>query len=100
MSADAVQGSYPIIFRHKADAEFKSHDDIVPESDLVLDYQEVPFIHSRLYLKTAVERISVSDDHSILAATLDIGNTEVLTGIVKDMTTGKINAGIKIENVC
>jgi hypothetical protein len=99
LSEDSVQNSYPVIFRHKADAAFKSHDEILPSSDLVIDYQEIPFIHSRLYLKTAVERISVSDDHSLLAATLDIGNTEVLTGIVKDMSTGKINAGVKIENV-
>jgi hypothetical protein len=32
-----------------------------------------------------VDKIKMNDDHSLIAFTIDIGNTEVLTGGIKDM---------------
>jgi len=49
---------------------------------------------------TSCEKMSMNDDHSLIAFTLDIGNTEVLTGVIKDMNTGSILSGIKLDNVC
>ncbi len=40
----------------------------------------------------------MSDDHNIVGFTIDIGNTEILTGGFKDMTTGKI-LSTKLERV-
>ena len=41
----------------------------------------------------------MNDDHSLIAFTLDIGNTERLTGGIKDMKTGQIMPNIKLENI-
>lgn len=32
--------------------------------------------------------MKINDDHTLIGFTLDIGNTEKLTGGIKDMTTG------------
>jgi len=41
----------------------------------------------------------MNDDHSLVAFTLDIGNTEVLTGAVKDMNTGQLLPGVKLDRI-
>lgn len=41
----------------------------------------------------------MNDDHSMVAFTLDIGNTEILTGGLKDMQTGEILRNIKLEHI-
>lgn len=57
-------------------------------SEKVIDLEENPFINSRNLRKTILSKFAMSDDHSMVAMTLDIGNTEKLTGFVKDMKTG------------
>lgn len=49
-------------------------------------------------LTTVIDKIKMNEDHSMVAFTLDIGNTEVLTGGVKDMHTGKVHP-LQLENV-
>lgn len=41
----------------------------------------------------------MNDDHSMVAFTLDIGNTEKITGGIKDMQTGEILMNIKLEGI-
>jgi hypothetical protein len=41
----------------------------------------------------------MNDDHSMIAFTLDIGNTEKLTAGIKDMQTNEILRNVKLENV-
>ena len=102
LGADQTKGSYPVYLRyhHDPEAKYASKEEAMENSQSVLDFEEISFINSRLHEKTSVDKITVSDDHSKIAFTLDIGNTEVLTGIVKDMTTLKMMNGIKLENVC
>lgn len=45
-----------------------------------------------------MDKFKISDDHSLVAFTLDIGNTEVLTGGFKNLTTGKFLT-FKLENI-
>jgi len=51
-------------------------------------------------MTTTIDKITVNDDHSLVAFTLDVGNTEVLTGGVKDMRINKVISGLKLNNVC
>lgn len=46
-----------------------------------------------------VDKIKTNNDHSFVAFTVDIGNTERLTAGVKDMKTGKVLLNIKLPNV-
>lgn len=41
----------------------------------------------------------MNDDHSLIAFTIDIGNTEKLTGGIKDMTTNEVLKNIKLEGI-
>jgi protease II len=41
----------------------------------------------------------MNNDHSLVAFTVDIGNTERCTGGLKDMKSGKILPGWKVENI-
>lgn len=59
---------------------------------------QVPFVPSRLLRKTIVSKLKMSDDHNLVGFTVDIGNTEQLTGGIKDMTTGKI-LPVKLEHI-
>lgn len=49
--------------------------------------------------KTIVDKVKMNDDHSLIAFTLDIGNTEKLTGGIKDMKSGEVLKNIKLENI-
>jgi len=54
-------------------------------TDIFLDLEEIPFIRKSMIRKTIVDKVKMNDDHSLIAYTLDIGNTERLTGGIKDM---------------
>ena len=41
----------------------------------------------------------MNDDHSLAGFTIDIGNTEKLTGGIKDMIKGIVLKNIKLEGV-
>ena len=43
--------------------------------------------------------MKINDDHTMIAFTLDIGNTERLTGGVKDLRTNQIYINIRLEDV-
>lgn len=67
--------------------------------DIVDDLLNVGFITHKFVKSTVVDKIKMSIDHSLVAFTVDIGNTERLTAGVKDMKTGKILPDIKLQNV-
>lgn len=46
-----------------------------------------------------VDKVKMNDDHSLIAFTLDIGNTEKLTGGIKDMKTGEVLRNVKLEGI-
>jgi len=41
----------------------------------------------------------MNDDHSLVAFTLDIGNTEKITGGIKDMLKNEVLPNIKLEGI-
>jgi protease II len=49
--------------------------------------------------KTIVEKVKMNDDHSLIAFTIDIGNTERLTGGIKDMKKNEVLKNIKLEGI-
>jgi protease II len=65
--------------------------------DIVDDLVSIGFVPHHLLKTTVVDKIKMNDDHSKIAFTVDIGNTERCTGGIKDMKTGKVSH--KIENI-
>ena len=55
------------------------------DAEVVLDIADVPFIPFRSLRTTSVDKIKMSDNHNLLAFTVDIENNEVMTGGVKDL---------------
>ncbi len=49
--------------------------------------------------KTLVDKVKMNDDHSMIAFTLDVGNTERLTGGIKDMINNEVLKNIRLENI-
>lgn len=41
----------------------------------------------------------MNDDHSLIAFTIDIGNTEKITGGIKDMQKNEVLKNIKLEGI-
>jgi protease II len=60
------------------------------KEEIVLDQLEVPFIPNQLQRSTLVNKFKISDNQTLVAFILDIGNTEKLTGGFKNMSTGRI----------
>lgn len=81
---------YDLYFRLKADATPKSHKEAEEMAEVVLDIAQVPFIPKQLLRRTLIDGFKISDDHSLIAFKLDIGNTERITAGFKDMNTGKV----------
>ena len=48
---------------------------------------------------TVIDKIKMNHDHSLIGFTVDIGNTERLTGGIKCMKTNKILSGIRLEDM-
>ena len=67
--------------------KFETTEQAEKETEVILDLEEVPFISPKMLRKTIVDKVKMSDDHSLIAFTLDIGNTEKLAGGIKDMQT-------------
>lgn len=65
----------------------------------MLDIEEVPWVSQRMVRKTVVDKVKMNDDHSLIAFTIDIGNTERLTGGIKDMKKNEVLKNIKLEGV-
>jgi protease II len=57
------------------------------------------FVKKRDMRNTVVDKIKMSDDHSLIAFTVDIGNNERLTGGIKSMKTGKLLRDVKLEGI-
>jgi oligopeptidase B len=68
------------------------------KEEIVLDQLEVPFVPNQLQRSTLVNKFKISDNQTLVAFILDIGNTERLTGGFKNMTTGKI-LPIRLDNI-
>ena len=69
------------------------------KTEVVLDLEEVPFVSRSMMRKTIVDKVKMNDDHSLIGFTLDIGNTERLTGGIKDMKTNEVLKNVKLENI-
>jgi protease II len=82
----------------KADAIPKSHQEAEEMAEVVLDIAKVPFIPHKLLRRTLIDGFKISDDHSLIAFKLDIGNTERITAGFKDMNTGKV-LSTKLNNI-
>ena len=54
-------------------------------SEVVLDVADVPFIPQRSLRTTSVDKLKMSDNHSLLAYTVDINNNEIMTGGIKGL---------------
>jgi len=89
---------FPVYLRH--DINVVDTNDIAEQSETIIDLEELPWVQPIYHLTTSIDKITVNDDHSLVAFTLDIGNTEVLTGGVKDMRVNKVIGGLKLNNVC
>jgi len=46
-----------------------------------------------------VDKVKMSDDHSMAAFTVDVGNQEKIVGGVRDLTTGEILPKLKLEGI-
>lgn len=68
-------------------------------TEVILDLEEVPFVSQRNLRKTIVEKVKMNDDHSLVAFTIDIGNTERLTGGIKDMKKGQVLSHFKLQGI-
>lgn len=68
-------------------------------TEVILDLEEVPFVSQRNLRKTIVEKVKMNDDHSLVAFTIDIGNTERLTGGIKDMKKGQVLSNFKLQGI-
>ena len=68
-------------------------------AEVVFDLGEVSFLPPHLLKSSFVNKIKMSDNHNMVAFTIDIGNTEFLTGGVKDMTTNRVLPNLILKNV-
>lgn len=73
---------YEIYCRHKHDliGKFSSLEEAEKATEIILDLEKVPFVTPRMLRKTIIDKVKMNDDHSMIAYTIDIGNTERLTG--------------------
>jgi len=96
-----VANTYEIYCRHAFSeiGKFKSQEDALQKTEIVLDLEEVPFVSRSMIRKTIVDKVKMNDDHSMIAYTLDIGNTERLTGGIKDMLKNEVLKNIKLEGI-
>ncbi len=68
-------------------------------SEVVLDIAEVPFIPFGSLRTTSVDKIKMSDNHGMLAFTVDIENNEIMTGGVKDLVKNEYLPYFVFNNV-
>lgn len=89
---------YDLYIRVKADNNYRSVREAEENAEVVLDICDIPYIPHKLLRRTVIEGFKISDDHSLIAFKLDIGNTEKVTAGFKDMVTGKV-LKTKLNNV-
>lgn len=100
-----MQGSsnntYEIYCRHKKElvGKFNSAEEGLAATEIIFDIEEIPFVNQKQQRKTILQKFKMNDDHSVVAFTIDIGNTEQLTGGIKDMKTNEVLRNIKLESI-
>ena len=62
-----------------------SEAEVMENAEVVLDITEVPFIPFASLRTTSVDKIKLSDNHNLMAFTVDMDNTEIMTGGIKDL---------------
>mmetsp|Transcript_1012 Transcript_1012/g.1825 ORF Transcript_1012/g.1825 Transcript_1012/m.1825 type:complete len:444 (+) Transcript_1012:160-1491(+) len=96
------QDHYPIYCRHPFNLvgqklSLEEQDSYI---EVVLDMAEVPWLPKRKMRTTVVDKIKVNSDHSLIAYTLDIGNTEKCSVGIKEMRgSGTYWKDMLVENV-
>ena len=68
-------------------------------AEVVLDITEVPFIPFGSLRTTSVDKIKMSDNHNMLAFTVDMDNSEIMTGGLKDLVTNQHLPHFVFQNV-
>jgi hypothetical protein len=73
-----ISNTYEIYCRHKADlvGKFKSEEEGIKNTEVVFDIEEIPFVLPKLQRKTVLHKFKISDDQTMVAFTVDIGNKE------------------------
>ena len=69
------------------------------KAEVVLDIADVPFIPYASMRTTSVDKIKLSDNHNLMAFTVDIMNDEVMTGGVKDLEKNEYLPYFVFKNV-
>lgn len=98
-SAKQQSNVYEIYCRHKHGQAFQSVEEAKQHTETILDLEEVPFVSKGMLKKTIVDKVKMNDDHSLVAFTLDIGNTERITGGVKCMLKNEVLPHVKLEGI-
>lgn len=75
--------------RHK-DTEAKTREEMIEQTETVIDLSEMKFISESLIRRTKVDKFKISDSSNLVAFTVDIGNTEILTLGFKNLETKEI----------
>ena len=74
----------------------KNEDGLESVLDIVEDLVNTGFVPRKHVRTTVIDKIKMNEDHSLIAYTVDIGNTERCTGGVKDMNSGLILPHIRL----
>jgi len=91
--------NYDVFLRVPTDQRLTSDAEIMESSEVVLDIAEVPFIPFGSLRTTSVDKIKMSDSHNMLAFTVDMENTEIMTGGVKDLAKNEYLPYFVFNNV-
>ena len=91
--------TYEIFLRSRKEGNFRNEKEAQEATEVVLDLAEIPWIQSRQLRNTVIHKVKMSDDHSLVAFTVDIGNTEFLTGGVRDMKENRVLPQLMLPNI-
>ena len=78
--------TYDVYVRIATDLKISSEAEIMANSEVVLDIAECPFVPFQNLRTASVDKLKMSDNHSLLAFTVDIEHNEIMTGGIKDLT--------------
>ena len=74
---------------HKDDKEMNLEE--------VFNIEQIPHISKSVQEKAAVDKLKMSDDHSMIAITVDLYGSEDLTGFIRDMKKQEYIADLNLD---
>ena len=84
--ANLMSPTYDVYVRIATDLKISSEAEILANSEVVLDIAECPFVPFQSLRTASVDKLKMSDNHGLLAFTVDIEHNEIMTGGIKDLT--------------